>query len=121
MHNTLVLNTPSDNEYKANRQRPPLALLPLFGMAPQVLEEMGARCFQKSGYEADDIMASLSAWARRQGFQVVYVPYRTICVFFILDVSQPYELLLPSPFCPDSNPILSSAYDLLVLCCRWPM
>ncbi len=51
-------------------------------MAPQVLEEMGARCFQKSGYEADDIMASLSAWARRQDFQVVYVAFRVPRIYF---------------------------------------
>lgn len=63
----------SDVLYKATRRPPPLSLLPQFGIAPLVLEEMGARCFQKPGYEADDVMASLSDWARRRGFHVVLI------------------------------------------------
>ena len=37
------------------------------------MEELGCRCFQKLGYEADDVMASLSRWGRSKSLSVVHV------------------------------------------------
>ncbi|RYG65602.1 hypothetical protein EON64_11580 [archaeon] len=45
--------------YKAQRPGTPLALLPQMHLAPKALQAAGVRCFQKAGYEADDLMASL--------------------------------------------------------------
>jgi len=59
--------------YKAHRGKPPLALAPLFGLAPRVFGALGARCLQQAGFEADDVMASLSHWARQRGLHVVHV------------------------------------------------
>jgi len=61
------------DSYKKTRLKPPLALAPLFDLAPQVLTRLGARCFQQVGYEADDVMASLSRWARQRDLHVVHV------------------------------------------------
>ena len=59
--------------YKEDRKEAPLSLQPLFRLAPLVMEELGGRCFQMPGYEADDIMASLSDWGRGKGLNVVIV------------------------------------------------
>ncbi len=60
-------------DYKSDRKAAPLSLQPLFRLAPLVMEELGCRCFQLEGYEADDIMASLSDWGRGKGLNVVHV------------------------------------------------
>ncbi len=60
-------------EYKRQRSAPPPEILPLFRLAPQVLEIAGCKCFTCPGYEADDIMATLSKWARDRGLNVVHV------------------------------------------------
>lgn len=59
--------------YKKNRGKTPLALSPLFKLAPKVFAGLGARCFQRVGFEADDVMASLSLWARQRDLHVVHV------------------------------------------------
>jgi 5'-3' exonuclease len=61
------------DSYKLDRKEAPLSLQPLFRLAPLVMEELGGRCFQKPGYEADDVIASLSEWGRRKGLNVVIV------------------------------------------------
>lgn len=60
-------------EYKCDRKPAPMSLQPLFRLAPLVMEELGCRCFQMHGYEADDVMASLSDWGRSKGLNVVHV------------------------------------------------
>jgi 5'-3' exonuclease len=60
-------------EYKRQRAAPPPEILPLFRLAPQMLEIAGCKCFTCPGYEADDIMATLSKWARDKGLNVVHV------------------------------------------------
>ena len=69
---TTFRNTLYDN-YKLDRKEAPLSLQPLFRLAPLIMEELGGRCFQKPGYEADDVIASLSEWGRRKGLNVVIV------------------------------------------------
>jgi len=59
--------------YKAQREAPPPDLVPLFSIAPKLLETMGCRTFLQSGYEADDVMATLGRWSRERGLNVVHV------------------------------------------------
>lgn len=59
--------------YKAQREAPPPDLVPLFSLAPKLLETMGCRTFLQSGYEADDVMATLGRWSRERGLNVVHV------------------------------------------------
>ena len=60
-------------EYKGTRKGAPLLITTLFGLAPQVLSELGAECFGLPGFEADDVMASLSTWGTARGMHVVHV------------------------------------------------
>jgi hypothetical protein len=41
-------------------------MAPLFGVAPDMCEAMGLKCFMRTGYEADDVMASLGTWAKKR-------------------------------------------------------
>jgi len=59
--------------YKATRSEPPTELVPLFGLAPVVLEAMGCKSYSVVGYEADDVMATLGRWGRSRGMNVVHV------------------------------------------------
>ncbi len=53
--------------YKANRGDPPEDLVPQLRFLPEVLRELGFAVFSQVGFEADDLMASLAARARREG------------------------------------------------------
>ena len=57
-------------DYKANRPLPPDDLRPQFPLAVELLSSLGIKVFKKKGYEADDLMASLTAQARSQGKSV---------------------------------------------------
>ena len=59
--------------YKQHRSAVPPYLIPLLGMAPSLMEKLGCRCYMQQGYEADDVMATLSRWARDRGLNVVHV------------------------------------------------
>lgn len=59
--------------YKAQRDAPPEDLVPLFSLAPKLLNSMGCRCFVQAGFEADDVMATLGKWSRERGLNVVHV------------------------------------------------
>ena len=52
--------------YKQHRSATPTYLLPLLNLAPPLLSSMGCRCYMQQGYEADDVMATLSKWARER-------------------------------------------------------
>ena len=52
--------------YKQHRSATPTYLLPLLQLAPPLLSSMGCRCYMQQGYEADDVMATLSKWARER-------------------------------------------------------
>src|SRR5256714_7079052 len=60
-------------EYKATRGAPPEDLTPQFPLVRRVLEAMRVPAIGFSGYEADDVIATLARRARAQGWEVVIV------------------------------------------------
>ncbi len=48
-------------EYKANRGEPPLELLPQFTLVQPLVEQLGILNMEKPGFEADDLIGTLSA------------------------------------------------------------
>ena len=59
-----------DEEYKSNRPPPPDNLRHQFGLVVALLQSMGVKTFQQRGYEADDLMATLTRHARMQNHPV---------------------------------------------------
>lgn len=64
-----------DPAYKANRQPPPEELSLQLPIAIEWIEKMGFASLSKSGYEADDIIASLTKNAVKQGITVRIVSH----------------------------------------------
>src|SRR3954466_14696155 len=60
-------------EYKATRGAPPEDLSPQFPLVRRVLEALRVPAIGFSGYEADDVIATLAKRARAQGWEVVIV------------------------------------------------
>jgi len=60
-------------DYKGNRDAVPDLLLPQFAMVRQVLNALCIACLDLSGYEADDVLATLATRARDSGDDVVVV------------------------------------------------
>ena len=60
-------------EYKATRGPPPEDLTPQFPLVRKVLEALRVPAIGFSGYEADDVIATLARRARAQGWEVVIV------------------------------------------------
>ena len=58
-------------EYKANRESAPQDLHAQVEPIKETLKKMGIPVISKVGFEADDIMASLSKWANDRGWNVV--------------------------------------------------
>ena len=63
-------------EYKANRSTSPAEFSGQVGLIKEVLAALRVPFLEKEGYEADDIIATLHARPRRQGFEVVLVSRR---------------------------------------------
>src|SRR3954471_3705700 len=61
------------SEYKATRGPPPDDLRPQFPLVRRVLEVLRVPAIGFSGYEADDVIATLAKKARAQGWDVVIV------------------------------------------------
>ena len=59
--------------YKANRELPPQQLVNQFQLCRRVAEAAGLYCVSHSRYEADDLIATLAAGVREQGFDNVIV------------------------------------------------
>lgn len=57
-------------DYKAHREQAPEALHDQQRAAIEQLRKDGHRVFGAQGYEADDIIATLTAWATKQGHEV---------------------------------------------------
>eukprot|EP00639_Heterosigma_akashiwo_P027600 CAMPEP_0194663484 /NCGR_PEP_ID=MMETSP0295-20121207/854_1 /TAXON_ID=39354 /ORGANISM="Heterosigma akashiwo, Strain CCMP2393" /LENGTH=190 /DNA_ID=CAMNT_0039544965 /DNA_START=249 /DNA_END=818 /DNA_ORIENTATION=+ len=51
-------------QYKQNRPPKPKELESQLEMAPRVARALGLKTFSHGGFEADDVMATLAAWAR---------------------------------------------------------
>ncbi|MCL5276396.1 MAG: DNA polymerase, partial [Deltaproteobacteria bacterium] len=62
-----------DTEYKANRGTPPDDLTVQFPYIFEITDTMGIQRLAKEGYEADDVIATLTDKARASGFGVVIV------------------------------------------------
>ncbi len=58
-------------EYKATRPPPPDDLVPQFALVREVVRALNVPMLEVSGYEADDIIATLAREANERGFQVV--------------------------------------------------
>ena len=60
-------------DYKGTRKEIDEDLKVQLGMAREMVESMGLRCFEASGYEADDLMATLARKGEKEGLSVVLV------------------------------------------------
>jgi DNA polymerase-1 len=60
-------------EYKANRSTPPDDLKQQFPVMREIVEAFNVVSIEKTGFEADDIIATLSTSAKNQGFKVTIV------------------------------------------------
>ena len=58
-------------EYKAQREATPEELRPQFGRVKQLMEAFGVAVFELEGWEADDVIGTLSAQAERMGIDSV--------------------------------------------------
>jgi DNA polymerase-1 len=56
-------------DYKGHRERPPDDLRPQFDIVRAVAVQLGLACFCVRGFEADDLMATLSTHGRQLGFR----------------------------------------------------
>lgn len=59
--------------YKANRGEPPADLIPQFDLCKQLVSAMGIATAIAPGYEADDLLATLTERLRRARFEVVII------------------------------------------------
>ena len=60
-------------QYKANRPPPPEDLIPQFDLIRQATKAFGFPCIELSGFEADDLIATYAAKARKCGGKVTIV------------------------------------------------
>lgn len=56
--------------YKANRPPVPEEMIPQFPIIREVVDVLNIKSIEKSGYEADDIIATLSKQAEKDGYEV---------------------------------------------------
>ncbi len=61
------------DQYKAQRPDPPEDLVPQFQMIREATRAFALPCLEMEGYEADDIIATLSRQAREAGWEVTIV------------------------------------------------
>jgi DNA polymerase-1 len=61
------------SEYKANRKEVPEDLKPQFEIAREAVLSLGVSIYEKLGYEADDVIATLAKLARLQNIEVIIV------------------------------------------------
>ncbi len=72
------LPTPSfrkeiDPRYKANRSEMPEELVPQIPYIKELALALGIPCFEKVGFEADDLIGTITKWARRENIEVEIV------------------------------------------------
>ena len=61
------------DEYKANREECPADLVPQMPYFRKIVKVLGIPCYEKDGFEADDIIATLATRALEAGREVVVV------------------------------------------------
>lgn len=64
-----------DENYKANRETPPEDLLKQLPIAIEWINKMGYKTLGKEGYEADDIIATVVKFAKKEGIHVRIVSH----------------------------------------------
>ncbi|MGB3961535.1 MAG: 5'-3' exonuclease H3TH domain-containing protein, partial [Sulfurimonas sp.] len=64
-----------DTNYKANRQAPPPELTMQLPIAIEWIDKMGYKTLGKSGFEADDIIATVVKFAKQEGYNVRVVSH----------------------------------------------
>ena len=57
-------------EYKANRPPVPEDMIPQFPLIREVVDVLNIKTIEKEGYEADDVIATLSKQAEKEGYEV---------------------------------------------------
>lgn len=62
-----------DPNYKAHRDEMPADLVPQVPYFRKLSEALGIPCFDKQGFEADDLIGTLAKFGREQGLEVVIV------------------------------------------------
>jgi DNA polymerase I len=62
-----------DPNYKAHRKEMPADLVPQVPYVRKLTEALGIPCFDRLGFEADDIIGTLTHFGREQGLEVVIV------------------------------------------------
>lgn len=62
-----------DERYKANRTEMPEDLVPQMPWFRKLSEALGVACFDRQGFEADDIIGTLTRFGKSQGVDVVIV------------------------------------------------
>ncbi|MCM2282599.1 MAG: DNA polymerase I, partial [Bdellovibrionaceae bacterium] len=62
-----------DPRYKANRTEMPEDLVPQVPYIRRVSEAMGVPCMDRQGFEADDLIGTLTSWGRERDMEVVIV------------------------------------------------
>ncbi|MGA9524276.1 MAG: DNA polymerase I [Myxococcaceae bacterium] len=62
-----------DPTYKANREGPPPDLVPQFELIRRVVEALNLPVLEVRGWEADDVIGTLTCRAKKQGFKVLVV------------------------------------------------
>ncbi len=60
-------------DYKAHRPPPPEDLVPQFSIIRDAVRAFNVPCIEKQNYEADDLIATYTEEARKQGFKVTLV------------------------------------------------
>jgi len=60
-------------EYKANRVEPPEDLVPQFSYIGKLVDALNIKKYDRDGYEADDIIATIAKRCERAGLEVVIV------------------------------------------------
>jgi len=60
-------------DYKANRDEAPNDLIKQFPYLPKLAEALSVPAFEKAGFEADDVIGTLTKKSKRQGIEVVII------------------------------------------------
>jgi DNA polymerase-1 len=80
-------------EYKANRPPCPPDLIPQFALIRQAVEALNIVSIEKNGYEADDIIATISQQAKNQDFEVMIVSSDKDLMQLVDDKVQLYDAM----------------------------
>jgi DNA polymerase-1 len=83
-----------DPTYKANREGPPPDLVPQFDLIRRVVKALNVPVLEFEGWEADDVIGTLTVRAKQQGFRVLVVTADKDFVQIVDDDVQLYDPML---------------------------